>query len=95
VQQKTDAISVHNGSVQVRSFQNLPSPILANAIVQYPAPRIRSEIYGPSVPSDPLIAVIPSVLKEVLNFISITHAPNFLSFLNLLVIDHDTNSYLF
>ena len=90
VQQQTEALSVHNGSVQVSSFQNLPSPTPANAIVQFPAPRIRSEIYGPSVPSDPLIVVVPSILKEVLNFISITPASNFLSFLNLLVIDHGT-----
>ena len=40
--------------------------------------------------SDPLIAVVPSILKEVLNFISITPTSNFLSFLNLLVIDHGT-----
>ena len=42
------------------------------------------------MPSDPLIVVVSSILKEVLNFISITPTSNFLSFLNLLVIDHGT-----
>ena len=72
------------------NFQNLPSPTPANAIVQFPAPSIRSEIYGPSVPSDPLIVVVSSILKEVLNFITIRPTASFLSFLNLLAIDHDT-----
>jgi len=42
------------------------------------------------VPSDPLIAVVPSILKDLLNFITIRPASSFLSFLNLLAIDHDT-----
>ena len=42
------------------------------------------------MPSDPLIAVVPSILKEVLNFITIRPTASFLSFLNLLAIDHDT-----
>lgn len=52
--------------------------------------RLKSVIYGPSIPSDPLVAVVPSVLEKVLNFIPLhPHASAFVS-LNSLLIDRGT-----
>lgn len=58
--------------------------------VQKQNPRLKSVIYGPIVPSDPLIAVVPSLLENVWNFIPTCPNPSTFSFLNLLDIDHGT-----
>jgi hypothetical protein len=53
-------------------------------------PRIRSVIVGPSNREDPLVTFVPSLVRQVLQFISIYPSPNFVRSLNTLFIDHDT-----
>lgn len=55
-----------------------------------PAPKIRSVNYGPKPPEDPLIAVVPSLLREVLNFFTTSPSPVFLNCLSYLYLNHDT-----
>jgi hypothetical protein len=47
------------------------------------APKLKSVIVRPSSASDPLVTVVPSLLKKVLNFIPFSPSPNFLRRLNL------------
>jgi hypothetical protein len=55
-----------------------------------PMPRIRSVIVGPSNREDPLVTFVPSLVRQVLQFISVYPSPNLLRSLNALFIDHDT-----
>jgi hypothetical protein len=58
-----------------------------------PKPRLKSVIFGPSVrhdPEDPLIAVVPSLLKKVLTYISIRPSSSFLDCLTYVGLDHGT-----
>jgi hypothetical protein len=52
--------------------------------------RIRSVIVGPSNREDPLVTFVPSLVRHVLQFISVYPSPNFLRSFNALFIDHDT-----
>lgn len=54
------------------------------------APKLKSVVIGPSLASDPMVTVVPSLIKKVLNFIPICPSPVFLRWLNLLVIDPNT-----
>lgn len=58
--------------------------------IQKQMPRIKSVIYGLSVPFDPLVTVVPSILEKVLNFIPPYIRSGIFSMLNLLDIDHGT-----
>lgn len=58
--------------------------------VQRQGPRLKSVIYGPSIPSDPLVTVIPSILQKVLHFISVNPTNSSFSSMNLLNINHGT-----
>lgn len=53
-------------------------------------PALRLVIYGPSIPEDPLVTVVPFLLQKVLNFISVSPSSNFLRNLSLIDIDHNT-----
>jgi hypothetical protein len=54
-------------------------------------PRLKSVIVGPSAPKDPLLTVIPSLLREkVLNDITISPSPTPFRVISLLDIDHGT-----
>lgn len=53
-------------------------------------PRIKSVIFGPSIPEDPLVTIVPSLVRQVFNFIPVNPPSNFLHFLNSIFIDHDT-----
>lgn len=69
------------------------NPIQMTNIVQSiaaSASRLKSIIVGPSSSSDPMIPVVPSLIKKVPNFISA--CPSFISFrfLTSLDIDHET-----
>jgi hypothetical protein len=58
-----------------------------------PKPRLKSVIFGPSIrhdPEDPLIAVVPSLLKKVLTYISIRPSSSFLDCLTHVDLDHGT-----
>jgi hypothetical protein len=58
-----------------------------------PKPRLKSVIFGPSVrhdPEDPLIAVVQSLLKKVLTYISIRPSSSFLDCLTYVDLDHGT-----
>lgn len=64
-QGETDPISLQRQSGQNAMIQNgnvltmtEPTP------VQRQGPRLKSVIYGPSIPSDPLVTVIPSILQK-------------------------------
>jgi hypothetical protein len=68
-------------SMNMATIQNADLP---------PAPKIRSMIYGPQPPEDPFIAVVPSLLHEVLNFFTTSPSPVFLNCLSSLYLNHDT-----
>jgi hypothetical protein len=56
-------------------------------------PTLRSVIIGPSLlrdPKDPLVAIVPSLIKQVLCFITVNPSPIFLKHLTLVDIDHNT-----
>lgn len=57
-----------------------------------PKPRLKSVIIGPSAvhDPDPLVAVVPSLLRKVLTYISIRPSPSFLKCLNHVDLDHNT-----
>lgn len=54
-----------------------------------PMPALKSVIFGPSIPKDPLVTVVPSILRQVLNFISISPSCSIFKHLTLIDIDHD------
>lgn len=59
--------------------------------VQRQGPRLKSMIYSPSIPSDPLVTIVSFILQMVLKPIPASRpASSFLSSLNLLNIDHVT-----
>lgn len=60
-------------------------------IVASTAPKVKSVIVGPSTTSDPIIIMVPSLLKKVSNFISSSPSPMFLRHLSMLNINHDTH----
>lgn len=64
-------------------------PIL-DAVAMPKKPALRSVIYGPSIPEDPLVTIVPSLLQKVLNFISVSPSSNFLRNLSLIDINHNT-----
>lgn len=69
---------------------NLPIFVPSKAA---PKPTLRSIIVEPATPSDPkdpLITVVPSILKHVLDFFSISPPSNFLINLNIIHINEDT-----
>lgn len=47
-------------------------------------------IVGPSAAYDPIIPGVPSLIKQVSNFISFSPSPTFLRHLSILDINHDT-----
>lgn len=53
-------------------------------------PDLKSVIYGPSKPHDPLVAVVPSLLKQVYTFIPFSPPHSLFKSLSKLFIDHDT-----
>jgi len=52
--------------------------------VKGPFPTLRYVIVGPSTASDPLVTVVLSIIRKVLNFITSNPSSNFLRFLSLL-----------
>ena len=63
-------------------------PVLS--AVKGPLPALKSVIVGPSSVSEPMVVVVPSLLKKVLNHIPSSPSSNFLRSLSLLDINHDT-----
>jgi len=76
-----------NVEKEVRTTSVPMFPVL-NA-VQGPPQALRSVIVGPSTTADPIITVVPSFLKKVLNFIPSKPSPIFLRHLTLLDISHE------
>lgn len=54
------------------------------------APKLKSVIVGPSAAYDPMVPVIPSLIKQVSNFIAFNPSSSFLKHLSILNINHDT-----
>lgn len=77
-------------SGDIHSSKAVPKKILLASGAQT-MPKLKSVIVGPSAPKDPLVTVIPSLLKEqVLNFISAYPSPTPFRVISLLDIDHGT-----
>lgn len=53
-------------------------------------PSLKSMVFGPAAPEGPMITVIPSLVRQVMNFIHTIPSPVFLRTLNLLDIDDST-----
>lgn len=51
---------------------------------------LKSVIVGPSTRADPLVVVVPSLLKQLPNYLSILPKPCFLKHLTLIDMHHDT-----
>jgi hypothetical protein len=86
----TAFVRIHGTDVQLTRPVNLPIFMPSKAA---PKPTLRSIIVGPATPSDPkdpLITVVPSILKHVLYFFSISPPSNFLINLNIIHINEDT-----
>jgi hypothetical protein len=59
--------------------------------VLFPTKKLKYVVFGPVVPEDLVIPVIPSLLKEqVLNFITVSPPSAIFRHISLLDIDHDT-----
>lgn len=55
-----------------------------------PRPALRSVVFGPELAKEPMVTVIPSLVRQVMNFIHATPSSIFLRFVTLIDIDDST-----
>ena len=95
VEKEAEAQNVLNG-IESQGFESEIMPNTAAGkfpvldAVKGPFPTLRYVIVGPSTASDPLVTVVLSIIRKVLNFITSNPSSNFLRFLSLLDINHNT-----
>lgn len=87
----------NNQTLNIQGIEaQIPSsvrPSVYNPKVTASIPTLKSIIIGPAAPrdpNDPLVAVVPSLLKKVLNFFSVIPSQNVFRNFTCLDIDHDT-----
>lgn len=78
-----DNIQKHNVPSQIHTPFRVKHPVFG--LVRAP---LKSVIVGPSSRDDPLVVVVPSLLKQVINHLPIIPEPCFLRHLTLLDISH-------
>lgn len=65
-------------------------PVFSSSVTA-PRPALRSVIYGPRIQEDPLVTVVPSLLKKVSLFFTVNPSIVFLRNLSMVDINHDTS----
>lgn len=86
VEGSTSLTNLNVNEVQFPDQMRLP---MFSSSVTAPRQVLRSVIYGPSIPEDPLVTVVPSLLEKVSLFITINPSSIFLRNLSMIDIVHD------